>query len=161
MIDNTVIENARNGDNLAFLQVHKSVEGLVYSTIKKSGLNVNDETKQAGYIATWETVKRYDSTKKVAFSTYFYWWLKKELREIIKKPSLPYITVDNEDLECITNKTISNERIENLDSISRRDHEIVRMKIEGYRLREISSKFSLSKERIRQIANNSLRRFVL
>jgi len=161
MITNMTIENAKNGDNLAFIECHRSVEGIIISSIKRTGLPLDDETRQAGYIACWEACINFDAKFGAKFSTYFYWRLRKELSDLIKKSSLPYITIANEDLENITNNTFETYKEDPAYNASERDKEITRMRIEGYRLHEISDKFSLSKERIRQISNKNINRFAL
>lgn len=73
-----------NGDAQALSKLIKANSGLVhnfanrYSSYLGSGLTKEDLV-QAGYIGLIKAVKRYDSKRDNKFSTYAYWWIRKEI----------------------------------------------------------------------------------
>ncbi|MCD6222044.1 sigma-70 family RNA polymerase sigma factor, partial [bacterium] len=59
----------------------------IASRYKKEGISFEDLV-QEGFLGLLEAEKRFDSSKKVKFSTYAFYWIKKRILEAVRKEKI-------------------------------------------------------------------------
>ncbi|MCD6228129.1 MAG: sigma-70 family RNA polymerase sigma factor, partial [Candidatus Omnitrophica bacterium] len=87
----------------------------VASRYKKEGVSFEDLV-QEGFLGILEAKERFDPSKKVKFSTYAFYWIKKKILEAIRKEkiqSLDFVELNEEILESpIVEKTYEREGLD-------------------------------------------------
>ncbi|GEO58460.1 sigma-70 family RNA polymerase sigma factor [Companilactobacillus bobalius] len=78
------VKEYNNGDAAAMTKLIKANSGLIHSLAGRYshylGSSLSEEDLvQVGYIGLMKAVKRYDRNHDNKFSTYAYWWIKKEM----------------------------------------------------------------------------------
>ena len=137
----------------------------VASKYKKEGVPFEDLI-QEGFLGLLEAKERFDPSKKVKFSTYAFYWIRKKILEAIQREkiqSLGSAKLNEEILESPT--TDKNYEIENLDIfsinkiLSSLEQKIFKLYFqEGKSLSQISKELDIRRERVRQIKQLLLRK---
>jgi len=136
----------------------------VASRYKKEGASFEDLV-QEGFLGLLEAKERFDPSKKVKFSTYAFYWIKKKILEAIQKEriqSLDSVELNEEISESsIIEKTYESEDLEifpdkNLTPLEQKIFKLYFQ--QGKTLSQIAKELEIRRERIRQIKHLLLRK---
>jgi len=135
---------------------------LVISIAKKyanCGVDFNDLI-QDGLIGVLEAQKRFDKSRRIEFTTYASYWIKKYILNAIKnnvEQSLCSVNF-NDNIQSIP-RDISNADVVIPENIPQIEREVIHLFINKRKtLRDIASVLNTRTERVRQIKNKALRR---
>lgn len=91
-----LVKRAKDGDELAFEKLCDRLFGMIISfckIIRQYDENYgNEEMRQDLRIAIWQALRHYNEDKGVKFSTYAYYWIKKEF---IKTGGRMFVSLDS------------------------------------------------------------------
>jgi len=136
----------------------------VASRYKKERVSFEDLI-QEGFLGLLEAKKRFDPSKKVKFSTYAFYWIKKKILEAIQKEriqSLDSVELNEEILESsIIEKTYESENLEifpdkNLTPLEQKVFKLYFQ--QGKTLSQIAKELGIRREKVRQIKQLLLRK---
>ncbi len=136
----------------------------VASRYKKEGVSFEDLV-QEGFLGLLEAKKRFDPSKKIKFSTYAFYWIKKKILEAIQKEkiqSLDSVELNEEILESpIIEKTYESEDLEVfLDKhLTPLEQKVFKLYFQQAKtLSQIAKDLGIRRERVRQIKQLLLRK---
>ena len=181
-----LITEAKNDNLEAKNRILTSNLRFVFDVARKyrgSGVPMADLISE-GNIGLTKAIGKFDETKGVKFISYAVWWIRQSILDCIKKTktttenemresdfepdasdfdmaSVGFVEEDPE--EEMTHDKICEKVVELLDTLTERERDIVELYfgIGGKKecnLGDISEKYGLSKERVRQIKKNALKK---
>ena len=136
----------------------------VASRYKKEGVSFEDLV-QEGFLGLLEAKKRFDPSKKIKFSTYAFYWIKKKILEAIQKEkiqSLDSVELNEEILESpIIEKTYESEDLgvfldKHLTPLEQKVFKLYFQQAKT--LSQIAKELGIRRERVRQIKQLLLRK---
>lgn len=153
-------------------QLLEQYNGLITYHMKKNFSWVKswdacaDDIKQEGIIALWRAIEEYDESKGVPFTPYASICVYRAMRNFAYQElkhrqcgSYDYenLNIDYFDFQSLTTSdTQFNVYIQDfLSTLTKRELEVVQLRIAGYNNREIGDKLSISRERVRQLLKSS------
>ncbi len=129
----------------------------IASQYKKGGVPFEDLV-QEGFLGLLEARKRFDPSKKIKFSTYAFYWIKKRVLEAIQKEriqSLNFVELNEEVLERATvEKKYENEKLDislnkNFSSL---EQKVFKLHFQEEKsLSQIAKELGIRREKVRQI----------
>ncbi len=140
---------------------------LVYSIALKYQNNFVEfeDLLQEGFIGLYKAYKTYNSKKNVMFSTYAYFWIKKQIIEFIKQQKKnTFLGLEEANIENISyNEEISIEDLDEINfevnNLSDLEYKILELNFkQKIPLDEIAKILNLSREKVRQIKTKALRK---
>ena len=137
----------------------------IASRYKKERIPFEDLV-QEGFLGLLEAKKRFDPSKKIKFSTYAFYWIKKKILEAIQKEkiqSLNSIELNEEILESPNIKKTNESGGLDISSIDRilspLEQKIFRLYFQQEKsLSQIAKELEIRRERVRQIKQLLLRK---
>ena len=165
--ENTLIQNAKCGDNLAFEKLSFRYLGLIHklsNQYKVEGYDTNDFV-QEGLLALLSAVKSFDPNHSISFKNYALLCVKNRFRTIVKKsqrdkaiPMSSTVPFDEQlDVTDHTanpeNQVLNEERFALLlekarDVLSQKEYKVLTYYINGYSYMEISEKLGIDKKSV-------------
>ncbi len=137
----------------------------IASRYKKEGVPFEDLV-QEGFLGLLEAEKRFDSSKKVKFSTYAFYWIKKKILEVIQKEKIQSLNAVELKEEILENpiKERNNENgglnISSFDkTLSSLEQKIFKLYFQQEKtLSQIAKELGIRREKVRQIKHLLLRK---
>lgn len=165
--ENTLIQNAKCGDNLAFEKLSFRYLGLIHklsNQYKVESYDTNDFV-QEGLLALLSAVKSFEPTHSISFKNYALLCVKNRFRTIVKKsqrnkaiPMSSTVPFDEQlDVTDHTanpeNQVLNEERFALLlekarDVLSQKEYKVLTYYINGYSYMEISEKLGIDKKSV-------------
>ncbi len=129
----------------------------IASQYKKGGVPFEDLV-QEGFLGLLEARKRFDPSKKIKFSTYAFYWIKKRVLEAIQKERIQSLNFVELNEEVLENSTIEKEyENEKLDISLNKNFSSLEQKVfklhfqEEKSLSQIAKELGIRREKVRQI----------
>ena len=137
----------------------------IASKYKEKGVPFEDLV-QEGFLGLLEAEKRFDPSKKVKFSTYAFYWIKKKILEAIqreKMQSLDFVELNEEILEnLVIEKTYESGDLDISSfnkNLSPLEQKIFKLHFqEGKALSQIAKELGIRREKVRQIKQLIIRK---
>jgi RNA polymerase sigma factor (sigma-70 family) len=144
-------------ESQAIVTHHKMVHHIA-KKFKPRNSNELEDYVQIGYIGLIKAVRKYDKSK-AKFSTMAWNYIKWEIMRHLSKHKIDNIIYDSSLISNIVSATITNEHEELMPfNLSPNENNILKLKLEGYSMREIAGKLKMSsynlKTKYKQIINN-------
>ena len=146
-------------------QDYPSLIKSIASKYKEEGIPFEDLI-QEGFVGLLEAEKRFDSSKKVKFSTFAFYWIKKRILEAVQKEKIQSLS-SVELREEVLGKPHCGEGLESRhldvislgENLSPLEQKILELHFqEGKTLSQISTELGIRRERVRQIKQLLLRK---